>query len=452
MIAVRTRVGQLLVILGALVVAVLGAIGKVLGGGHPPLEVIVGVVMGALFVAVGLWTRARWPTNRSGLLLVLTGYCWLAEDLVTSDITAVFALGTLLATASPPLLLHLVLAYPSGRLETRAARTVVVLGYVVGFGLTAVIVLSAPSVPQRCRCPQNPLAVGDSPVMAAQLWSIQQTSLVGLTIVAGLLLARRWRAATPVRRRAMVPFLAAVVLFGVVGVVHGLSRLGLGLAHPRWAVDLVAETGRVALLLVPVAFLVGLLRDEAARGAAIRLVPMLEQRPSLAELRAELARASGDGGLELGCWDDAAGCYLDPGGRKLELPASDSPRAAVEVRNGTGRLAAFVHDAALGSDPQLVEVVAAAVRIALSDSPAHPATGQRVLNGITKREREVLSLMAVGLGNRAIAARLTLSERTVEAHVKSIYRKLNLPVIERDNRRVRAVLAFLSSVKSEDTC
>jgi DNA-binding NarL/FixJ family response regulator len=53
--------------------------------------------------------------------------------------------------------------------------------------------------------------------------------------------------------------------------------------------------------------------------------------------------------------------------------------------------------------------------------------------------------MANGLGNCAIAQELTISERTVESHVKSIFRKLELPTAERDNRRVRAVLAFLGS-------
>ncbi len=60
--------------------------------------------------------------------------------------------------------------------------------------------------------------------------------------------------------------------------------------------------------------------------------------------------------------------------------------------------------------------------------------------------------MASGLGNRAIAQRLSLSDRTVETHVKSIFRKLELPVAEQDNRRVRAVLAFLCSADSTGPC
>ena len=62
---------------------------------------------------------------------------------------------------------------------------------------------------------------------------------------------------------------------------------------------------------------------------------------------------------------------------------------------------------------------------------------------LTDREREVLSLVAEGLSNKAIAARLFVTERTVEAHVKQIFMKLNLEVDPESHRRVRAVLAYL---------
>ncbi len=64
---------------------------------------------------------------------------------------------------------------------------------------------------------------------------------------------------------------------------------------------------------------------------------------------------------------------------------------------------------------------------------------------LTEREREVLSLMAEGCSNRAIGARLSLSEKTVEAHVRGIFTKLDLLPAPDDNRRVLAVLAFLRS-------
>jgi DNA-binding NarL/FixJ family response regulator len=62
---------------------------------------------------------------------------------------------------------------------------------------------------------------------------------------------------------------------------------------------------------------------------------------------------------------------------------------------------------------------------------------------LTEREREVLGLIAEGMSNKAIAARLFVTERTVEAHVTQIFQKLELPESADQHRRVLAVLAFL---------
>jgi len=65
------------------------------------------------------------------------------------------------------------------------------------------------------------------------------------------------------------------------------------------------------------------------------------------------------------------------------------------------------------------------------------------LEALTDREREVLSLMAEGRTNRAIANELFVSERAVERHVTSIFVKLDLPTTDHDHRRVLAVVAYL---------
>ena len=62
---------------------------------------------------------------------------------------------------------------------------------------------------------------------------------------------------------------------------------------------------------------------------------------------------------------------------------------------------------------------------------------------LTTREREVLSLMAEGRSNRAISERLVVTDKTVEAHVASIFSKLGLEPAVDDHRRVLAVLAYL---------
>jgi DNA-binding NarL/FixJ family response regulator len=66
-----------------------------------------------------------------------------------------------------------------------------------------------------------------------------------------------------------------------------------------------------------------------------------------------------------------------------------------------------------------------------------------LLDDLNERERDVLSLIAEGRSNRAIAKQLFLSSRAIERHVQGIFGKLGLPDSEDDNRRVLAVLALL---------
>jgi len=84
-------------------------------------------------------------------------------------------------------------------------------------------------------------------------------------------------------------------------------------------------------------------------------------------------------------------------------------------------------------DPKVVEVLVAR-KSAIANSP---------LTELTDREREVLSEMATGKNNAAIAASLFLSERAVEKHINSLFHKLRLSDEPLVHRRVMAVLTFL---------
>jgi DNA-binding NarL/FixJ family response regulator len=67
----------------------------------------------------------------------------------------------------------------------------------------------------------------------------------------------------------------------------------------------------------------------------------------------------------------------------------------------------------------------------------------QLLAALTPREREVLSLMAEGRSNHAIARALYVTEGAVEKHVKNIFGKLGLAQTDDDHRRVLAVLTYL---------
>jgi DNA-binding NarL/FixJ family response regulator len=65
------------------------------------------------------------------------------------------------------------------------------------------------------------------------------------------------------------------------------------------------------------------------------------------------------------------------------------------------------------------------------------------LDELTRREREILGLMAEGRTNQAIADRLSIELKTVEGHVGAIFSKLGLEPTTEDHRRVLAVLTYL---------
>ncbi|HWF22646.1 MAG TPA: response regulator transcription factor [Acidimicrobiales bacterium] len=118
--------------------------------------------------------------------------------------------------------------------------------------------------------------------------------------------------------------------------------------------------------------------------------------------------------------DDAAGIGYLLKDRVADV--SDFVEALVRVANGGTAL-----------DPEVVTQLLGASR--RTDS----------ISVLTGREREVLSLMAEGRSNAAIARELVISEGAVEKHVANIFAKLDLPVSESDHRRVLAVLRFLDS-------
>ncbi|MFB7594046.1 response regulator [Streptomyces sp. NPDC056160] len=98
------------------------------------------------------------------------------------------------------------------------------------------------------------------------------------------------------------------------------------------------------------------------------------------------------------------------------------------------------------------EFVSALHRVAAGGTALDPEIVTRLMRGgrhhgvgsLTPREREVLELMAQGHSNRSIATVLMVSERAVEKHAAAVFTKFGLRACDTDNRRVKAVLAYLA--------
>jgi DNA-binding NarL/FixJ family response regulator len=131
--------------------------------------------------------------------------------------------------------------------------------------------------------------------------------------------------------------------------------------------------------------------------------------------------------------------YAEPGFALALLESGSEGRAYLlkERVHSRTQLASAIHSVAAGGsvmDPKIVEPLVTAK----SRSARSP------LSELTAREREVLSEIAQGKSNAAIAESLVLTKRAVEKHINSIFLKLNLSDIEDVSKRVKAALLFLA--------
>jgi DNA-binding NarL/FixJ family response regulator len=123
------------------------------------------------------------------------------------------------------------------------------------------------------------------------------------------------------------------------------------------------------------------------------------------------------------------------------------------VTGSSGRVGYLLKDRVVDID----EFVAALRRVAAGETVVEPTLVEELvaapaagdpLEELTTREREVLVLVAEGKTDRGIASELFVTRKTVEAHVRSILRKLDLPADVNENRRVHAVLAYLGATEA----
>jgi signal transduction histidine kinase len=348
-----------------------------------------------------------------GPLLVIAGLLHMIRGLGSTAIDPLFTISILVGENFRNVLGHALVTFPSGRAANRVERALIVGFYTLGtLGYTAVVLF------QRftdCECPQNLALIVDSPTTVEVLETV--TTIISVLFTAGLLvyLTRKYRRATPAGKRALAPVYAGAALAGITAFLNEAGDLWFPsiVESPVWfwltqAVTLVAVAG----------FLVGLLRTGIVRSAMGDLVVELgagtHEPGALADALAERLR---DPSLEIAY--RVGDGYVDEEGRPIELPPEGEGRAVTAVESDGEVIAALVHDEVLRHEPEVVEAVVAAARLAIANERLRAeiraqleevrASRQRIVEAGDRERRRVERNLHDGAQQRLVSLSLSLA-------------------------------------------
>jgi PAS domain S-box-containing protein len=350
---------------------------------HPIVLAVVYPVIALSFGVSGLLAWTLQPANGTGRLLVAVSFLWMVEALWESNTPVVFGLAELFGGLFLAAFVHLLLAFPEGRLASTFQRRLI-----AGLWLTALLANLLPAVfnPRQndCdNCPDNPIVIADRPGLAHAFEAVFAVAGIAIFLGAVVLLVRRWRQATPVHRRVLGPvYLSGTVTLALVGLLFAVDYVS------QTAADVFAIAAFASFGTVPLFFLAGLLRTRLYRAAA-RLLREVPEEPTIEEAQVSLRAVLGDPTLVYLAWLDETGGYVDCRGNPTELPWSTPRRVVTRIDSEAGRpLAALVHDAALLHQQALLDEVVSAARLAIQKD-----RGLQALRRSESRSRALLDAM-----------------------------------------------------------
>jgi signal transduction histidine kinase len=352
-----------------------------------------GLTVGWAFIGVGLFAWRRRPDNRVGALMAATGFSWLLAGAGLSDLALPFTIGHVFGSLYFAVVVHLLLVFPSGRLQSRFEQRIVAFGYLLTtVGLLPLWPFADPADLDCAECPDNLLLVeGNETVINVYGGFLNLTGAVLIAVVF-VILVRRWRQATPAQRRFLVPVYSAGVAVAILLIsVVVLQTGGLN----AQTLDALALATLVPFGLVPFMFLATLLRARMIQSGAVgELIARIGETPRRGALREEIARALKDPSIDLFYWLPDDERFVDARGREVDLPAPGSGRGFTMVERHGRPVAAIVHDA-LVIDEEL-DVIAGAASIALENERLDAELRAKVEELRASRSR----MLRVGLEER----------------------------------------------------
>lgn len=323
------------------------------------------LVIGWGFIGTGLYAWRQRPSNNIGPLMIAIGFAGLLKALAFSNDSVIFTVGSLGEVLIYALLIHLLLSFPSGHLESPVDRLLVAIAYFNTIVVQlAAFLLTDPAKAGCPNCPANPLLIHHSHA-AAVIVTAQVDIAVALLGAVVAILYRRWRDSTTSQRRAYAPVLA----------VGGLTFV---LLMTEWIVEQAGLSSSIAdaltlalfgsLACLPFAFLVGLVRFRFSQADALSsLVGRLGGGGGRGAVRDALAEALGDPTLQLAYWVPDRDDYVDTEGQPMCVDPTPNGKIATVIEHEGRRVAAILHDATLAEEHDLVQTVGAAAALTLEN-------------------------------------------------------------------------------------
>jgi len=404
------------------IVVGLVALAIVLSSDHVGSRALVaglGLFIGWSFIGTGLYAWWRRPDNRFGVLVTAVGFAFFLGVPMYADSELLFTFGVLFSSLYLAVFVHMLLAYPDGRVDSPQLRKVLTAGYVLSVAGPAVALLFADAAEfgDDKDMPQSAVYLGTDPVLYDVLDAL--TSALAVVLVGYILyvLVKRWQSATVAQRRAMSPVLGSGICLLVV-LAGQLTTMAVN--GPDSIESATSLLGLVFFALTPYGFLFGLLRSRVVQaGAVSELLHKLGDAPDGTGLRELLSNALGDRSLQIVYWLEDSGRWVDAAGLPAELPAFDDPaRAWAPVEREGRRVGAIVHDRSLCEDEELIRSVGVAAGLSIENERLQAqlrarveelrCSRARIVEAGTAERRRLERNLHDGAQQRLVALSLTL--------------------------------------------
>jgi signal transduction histidine kinase len=334
------------------------------------------------YLAAGIVAWYRRPSNRMGPLILVTSAAIYLAGMGNTGVPVLEAVGTVTATLVLAATIHLLLAFPSGRLHGRGDTAIVATGYITAIVLRAPVYLFDPAGPS----PQ--LVIADAPGLAHIFAIVQGIVGGGVLVATAIVLARRLRASSPGHRRVLAPLFA----YGILAVlVLALSANVLGRVLQVQATA-VAVLQLVVVAGIPVAFMLGIFSGGFARTGQIEELGswLGASGDDRTTLTAALASTLGDPTLEIAYWVPQRGAFVDAEGMPI-APVSGTPDSDIA---GSGAQPSGDHRASVVIELRGSPVAAISYDTDLVDDPETVRAAGRIVAILLERERLLAELRA----------------------------------------------------------